>query len=115
MFTSILYKPTVIEELLHTTVSDAITYISKQLDLGIINTGLIEYNYKIVALVIKEPKLTRIKIYDSKIVTNNLNLELSTPIAIEVVPNKQNNSNQSVLNNVTVGGSISLGSLHQSN
>lgn len=112
MFKSVIYKPTEEEVLNHNTVSEAITYVSTMLDSGIVSTGLIEYESTFIALIYRETNLTVIKVYDSNQVTNNLNLSLSTPIKFEVVNSK---SNQSILNNVIVGGDIILGDLHQSN
>lgn len=111
MFITITYFNNTFKETEFNNVYEAITYIYNQINNKLAINGDISYNNELVAIILPHINYLLIKVYNSKLVTNNLKLNLPITVKFEVVPNKNNKSNQSVFNNVTVGGSISLGEL----
>ncbi len=95
------------------TVSEAITYLSAEMDANRGHIGEIRADGETIADVRRKSGVTKIKVHDPSFFANGLDIALSTPIEFEGAVIQKEGVTQSFGTNMKIGGSVKFGNVKQ--
>jgi hypothetical protein len=113
MLTAVMYVNNTENQENCSTVSQAVTWLSSEMDADRGHVGEIRDSDKMIAGLRREHGVTKIMVYESSFFASGLNLSLSTPVEFQGTTIQQGNAIQSFGTNMQVGGSVKFGNVRQ--